>query len=72
MVSGFLGTMFHILLDSPLYDDIRPFYPLKTNPLYNPILSFEVYSFCVWTGILGIVCYVSLLAPSIYRRVRRA
>lgn len=26
VVAGFLGTMFHVLLDSPLYGDIRPFY----------------------------------------------
>jgi len=62
---GAMGTMLHVLLDSPLYSDIRPLYPLTTNPLYNPALSSEVYSLCVWMGILGIVIYVGLLVYSL-------
>ena len=47
MFAGVLGTLLHVLLDSPLYDDIRPFYPLTANPLYNPALSSEVYGVCL-------------------------
>jgi len=72
MVSGFSGTMLHVLLDSPLYDDIRPFYPLKANPLHNPALSLDVYSFCVWMGILGIIWYLGLLILSIHRHMLKA
>jgi membrane-bound metal-dependent hydrolase YbcI (DUF457 family) len=61
MVSGISGTMLHVLLDSPLYSDIRPFYPLGTNPFHNPALSSEVYELCVWTGIIGILYYATLL-----------
>ena len=61
VLAGVLGTMLHVLLDSPLYSDIRPFYPLTANPLYNPALSIEVYSLCVWMGILGVVMYVGLI-----------
>ena len=71
MVAGVLGTMAHVLLDSPLYGDIRPFYPLTVNPLLNPALTVEVYSLCVWMGILGITYYVGLLAFSVYGRLRR-
>ena len=69
MFAGILGTTLHVLLDSPLYDDIHPFYPLTANPLYNPALSLEVYSICVWMGILGIIYYVSLLALLAYRKL---
>ena len=69
MVAGVLGTMLHVLLDSPLYDDIRPFYPLATNPLYNSASPLEVYSLSVWTGILGIVFYVGLLFFLAYDRL---
>ncbi len=68
MVTGVLGAAFHVLLDSPLYGDIRPFYPFTQNPFYNPGLSMEVYSFCVWTGIVGVVYFVGLL---IYPFVKR-
>jgi hypothetical protein len=71
MVAGVLGTMLHILLDSPLYDDIHPFYPLTINPLYNPTLSAEVYGICVWMGIFGVVYYAGLLAFSAYKRLPR-
>jgi len=68
VVAGALGTTLHVLLDSPLYADIRPFYPLTINPLYNPTLSLEVYSVCVWMGILGIIYYAGLLVFSAYKK----
>lgn len=61
MVTGVLGAAFHVLLDSPLYGDIRPFFPLALNPLYNPRLSYAVYTFCIWTGIMGIIWYLCLI-----------
>jgi len=66
--TGALGAAFHVLLDSPLYGDIRPLFPLALNPFYNPRLSYAVYTFCIWTGILGVVYYVGLL---IYPFVKR-
>ena len=68
IVAGALGTLLHVLLDSPLYSDIQPFYPITTNPFYNPALSLEVYSFCVWMGILGIAFYGGSLVLSAYNR----
>jgi membrane-bound metal-dependent hydrolase YbcI (DUF457 family) len=67
IVAGVLGTILHVLLDSPLYDDIRPFYPLLANPLYHLASSSEVYGFCMWMGILGIAFYLGLLIFSVYR-----
>jgi membrane-bound metal-dependent hydrolase YbcI (DUF457 family) len=67
IVAGVLGTMLHVLLDSPLYDDIRPFYPLSANPLYHLASSSEVYGFCMWMGILGIAFHLGLLIFSVYR-----
>lgn len=69
LLSGALGTWLHVLLDSPLYAEIQPFYPLTTNPLYNPALETEVYSLCVWMGIFGIIWYVSLLILLGYRKL---
>ena len=69
LLSGALGTGLHVLLDSPLYADIQPFYPLTTNPLYNPTLDTGVYSLCVWLGIFGIIWYASLLIFSAYKKI---
>jgi len=69
MLAGVLGTELHVLLDSPLYGDIRPFYPLTTNPLLNQVSTLEVYSFCVWMGVLGVIYYVALLAFLAYKKL---
>jgi len=71
IVAGVLGTMLHVLLDCPLYDDIRPFYPLLANPLYHLASSSEVYGFCMWMGILGIAFYLGLLIFSVYRGLEK-
>jgi hypothetical protein len=69
LVAGVSGTVLHVLLGSPLYDDIHPFYLLTVNPLYNPALSLEIYSFCVWTGALGIIYHAASLAFLAYKRL---
>jgi len=71
LVAGFSGTMFHVFLDSPLYGDILPFYPSVSNPLYNPALLPQIYNFCVWTGYIGTICYLCLVAFQIYQKLRK-
>jgi hypothetical protein len=34
MLSGVAGGWLHVLLDSVMYDYLRPFYPLAVNPLH--------------------------------------
>jgi len=68
IVTGVLGAAFHVLLDSPLYRDIRPFYPFTQNPFYYPGLSSGVYSFCVWMGVFGVVYYTGLLVLPFVKR----
>jgi membrane-bound metal-dependent hydrolase YbcI (DUF457 family) len=68
MATGVLGAIFHVLLDSPLYRDIKPLYPFTQNPFYNPNLSLDVYSFCVWMGIIGIIYYIGLFIYPLLRK----
>jgi hypothetical protein len=68
IVAGGLGTGLHVLLDTPLYTDITPFYPITTNPFYNPSVTQEIYGICVWMGAFGIIYYLGLLGLSIYRK----
>lgn len=58
--ASFLGVYLHIFLDSFLYTDIEPFFPIPTNPLYNGSMftGFEIYGFCMISLILGIGLYV--------------
>uniref|UniRef100_A0A7J3Z5T1 Hydrolase n=1 Tax=Ignisphaera aggregans TaxID=334771 RepID=A0A7J3Z5T1_9CREN len=61
IVAGVSGSILHVLLDSPLYHDIKPFYPIAVNPLLNPSLTRTVYYICMFTGLIGIAYYIHLL-----------
>lgn len=67
LASGALGTGLHILLDTPLYSDIKPFFPVVTNPFYHPSIASEVYSLCVWMRIIGVAFYLGLIGLSLYK-----
>ncbi len=53
------GVYLHILLDSPLYTDIRPFYPFSFNPLLGGLgTALLIYMLCIFTGLIGVVLLV--------------
>lgn len=58
-LASFSGVYLHIMLDSRLYTDITPFFPLDINPLYSGSMfaGFEIYGFCVNSLILEIGLY---------------
>ena len=48
----------HVLLDAPLYTDIRPLWPFSLdNPFYNLYSSFSAYLICI---IGFILCFIEL------------
>lgn len=67
VIAGGLGTALHVLFDTPLYSDIRPFFPATINPIYNPTLTFDIYTLCVIMGAFGITYYIATLLPRVYR-----
>lgn len=58
LLASLFGIYFHIILDSPLYKDIKPFYPLDLNPFYSMLISFEIYTFCTLSFFAGLVLCV--------------
>jgi len=59
ILAGVLGWSLHVLLDSPLYTDIRPLYPLQLNPLLLPLNLVGLYLSSVYTLLLaGLILYV--------------
>lgn len=58
VLASFLGVYIHILLDSFLYTDIQPFWPLDWNPFPGLFSSFQVYGFCSICFLLGLVLYL--------------
>jgi len=58
ILSGILGACFHVLLDSPLYSDIKPFYPSTYNPMFGLIGHSLMYILCAIFFVPAIVLYV--------------
>ncbi len=59
--SSIFGVYLHILLDAPLYADIRPFYPFQSNPLYGLFSAGQIYSFTGISFIIGVAAYVFMV-----------
>ena len=61
LFTSFVGVYFHVFLDSFLYEEMMPFYPLQGNPFFDLLSAFGsysvVYGFCSVTALLGIVLY---------------
>lgn len=57
LFSCLLGVYFHIFLDSFLYTDIRPFFPLSVNPFYGWVSLPLMYLFCAASFFIGGLFY---------------
>jgi len=59
--SSFIGVYLHVFLDSFLYPDLTPFYPLQGNIFVNMLPADQssaiIYGFSGIAGILGIAVY---------------
>jgi len=71
IVAGITGWAIHVALDSPLYSDIRPLYPLQHNPLYNSILQKVPSPLCSILLLIGIAIYIVHLYRTSSERVGR-
>jgi membrane-bound metal-dependent hydrolase YbcI (DUF457 family) len=58
IVSAILGGWLHIITDAPLYADVRPFWPLTSNPLYGLVSDGAMYSLCAWLFIPALLLYL--------------
>jgi len=56
LISSYIGTFSHILLDAPLYNDMNPWYPITSieNPFLNIVDGSFIYLFCVICFFLGL------------------
>ena len=58
-VTALLGTNFHVLLDSFLYSEMLPLFPiLGYNPFFGLLTLSQVYLFCIVTFIAAIPLYI--------------
>ncbi|AEH23899.1 metal-dependent hydrolase [Pyrococcus yayanosii] len=57
-ITALSGIWLHIVLDSFLYMDIKPFFPLSWNPFYGLFSGIEVYGFCVVAFVIGALLHI--------------
>jgi membrane-bound metal-dependent hydrolase YbcI (DUF457 family) len=54
-IGAFLGTYSHVVLDSVMHADIRPFAPFSdTNPLLGIVSLRALHLFCLGAGAVGL------------------
>lgn len=57
-ISSLIGIYSHIILDSFLYQDIKPFYPSSFNPFLNLFSFLEIYLITGITLVLLLIFYL--------------
>ncbi len=61
VISAFLGTYSHVVLDSIMHGDIKPFYPINLENYLYLVLSFEnLHKLCIYTGIIGTTIFFAI------------
>ena len=62
LFTSFIGVYSHVFLDSFLYREMNPLYPLQGNPFFGItsvyVASMAVYGFCSVSFIFGISLYL--------------
>lgn len=58
-LGAFIGTFSHVLFDSFMHADMRPFWPASnSNPMLGLMSVDAVYRFCFWLGVASAIAWV--------------
>ena len=61
IISAFIGTFSHVLLDSVMHADVEPFAPFTLNNPFIGFLSIEaLHKLCLYSGLLGVGLYFAV------------
>jgi membrane-bound metal-dependent hydrolase YbcI (DUF457 family) len=57
IISAFIGSFSHVLLDSLMHADVQPFYPLSLSNSFLHAISVEaLHKICMYSGLVGGAC----------------
>lgn len=67
IAASLVGTYSHVFLDSLLYAEMNPFFPILGNPFTGLVLDGAVYTFCIIAGLASFFAYVlrAILKPGV-------
>jgi len=58
LISAFIGSFSHVLLDSIMHSDVEPFFPFTLNNPFLGLISIPVlHKVCLYSGLAGAVIY---------------
>ncbi|MFW9848743.1 MAG: hypothetical protein ACFFF4_06365 [Candidatus Thorarchaeota archaeon] len=57
LAASLFGTYSHVFMDSFLYVEMNPLFPILGNPFLGLIASSLIYQFCLYCGLIGLVLY---------------
>jgi len=58
LISAFIGSFSHVLLDSIMHSDVEPFFPFILNNPFLGLISIPVlHKVCLYSGLAGAVIY---------------
>ncbi|MHA1740961.1 MAG: DUF4184 family protein [Candidatus Thorarchaeota archaeon] len=64
LLSALAGTYSHVFLDSFLYPEMFPFFPVAGNPFLGMLPTPLAYEICVVLGVIGLVVWFGRLSLS--------
>ena len=67
--ASFIGVYSHVFLDSFIYSEMNPFFPLIGNPFIGILMVSDVYNWCIYLGLLGLGVFI-LRVTYIYIRIK--
>ncbi|MEM2141949.1 MAG: hypothetical protein QXQ81_01655, partial [Candidatus Thorarchaeota archaeon] len=53
-------TCSHVLLDSFLYPEMNPLFPILGNPFLGMVSHYSLYVYCTYLGLAGLTPLVAL------------
>ena len=56
--ASFIGVYSHVFLDSFIYSEMNPFFPLIGNPFIGILMVSDVYNCCIYLGLLGLGVFI--------------
>jgi membrane-bound metal-dependent hydrolase YbcI (DUF457 family) len=65
IISGILGVWFHVLIDGIYHYDIKPFWPIQKNYLWQLLSRNQVKWICVICAVIFVLLYVLSLKKQI-------
>jgi len=73
LLTSLFGVYSHVFLDSFLYEEMMPFYPLEANPFIG-VASLDarydaMYGFCSVSFLLGFVLYIFIVISLLKRNI---